>query len=381
MRASVGFLRWDGRSGESDGSDARFRSDRPCRRLVGTLITNMRRLTAIFLAVTFLTACMRNRLPQAPTVATDDPAFSAPERIVMPGLASDPPEALSLMPGDVVQLTAVSAETQVYEGLIVDAKGLLHVPLAGDVQVGGMALTDAERAIERELRRYDRFVRVNLVITILDGHTAVVVGQATNPGRYPATPGMRLADLLALAGGVKIAQAINTGVPFRLGNLELARLVRDGESVPVSLLLARQGDPKHNVRIHAGDTLYIPPVTDQLITVLGEVRNPQPMPYREGLRLSEALARAGGVNNQRGDRKDIRVIRGPLREPRVYTTNLKDFAAGRATDVQLVPGDIIYVSRAWYASTADVLGALSPVLSLANSVAIFAIADAISRGN
>jgi len=328
-----------------------------------------------------LMGCMRNRLPQAPTIPTDDPAFAPPERIVLPGLEDDPPSPLRLLPGDVVQLIAVSADTQVYDGLIVDAKGLLHVPLAGDVLVGGMTLTDAERAIERQLRRYDRFVRVNLVITILDGHTAVVVGQATQPGQFPVKPGTRLADLLALAGGVAIAQNVGAQLPFKLGNLELARLVRNGETVPVSLLLARQGDPKHNIRVHPGDMLFIPPVTDSLVVVLGEVARPQPMPYREGLRLSEALSVAGGVNNARGDRKDIRVIRGPLREPRVYTANLKDFAAGRATDVELASGDIIYVSRAWYATTADVLGALSPVLSLANSVGILAVAEAIRGGS
>jgi polysaccharide export outer membrane protein len=162
-----------------------------------------------------------------------------------------------------------------------------------------------------------------------------------------------------------------------MGSLELARLVRDGETVPVSLLLARQGDPMHNIRIRPGDQLYVPPVTDRMIMVLGEVGLPQPMAYRTGIRLTEVLARAGGVNSERGDRKDIRIVRGSLREPQVYTTNLKALMGGKATDVELVPGDIVYVTKAWYASTADVLNALSPILSLANSVAILAVAGAI----
>lgn len=335
----------------------------------------MRRCTAILLSFALLAGCVRNRLNPAPTTPGDDPAFSAPEPIAPRGLEADPPEALALLPGDVVQLTTVSAKTQVFEGLIVDERGNLHVPLAGDIEVGGKALSEAERAVEIGLRRYDRFVRANLVITALDGHQAVVVGAATNPGRYPATPGMRVADLLALAGGPLVGEA--DGIPTVLGNLELARVVRKAKTLPVSVILARQGDPKHNVRVRAGDQLYIPPVTEQLIMVLGEVGRPQPMPYRRGIRLTEVLARAGGVTNARGDRKDIRIVRGPLREPRVYTTNLKALSAGKATDVELAPGDIIYVSRAWYASTADVLNAISPILSLANSVAILAVAGAI----
>lgn len=343
--------------------------------MVSTLTTNMRRFTAVLLSIMLLMGCIRNRLPQVPTMPTDDPAFSAPEDVRLPGMESDPPAPLQLLPGDIVRLTTVSARTEVYEGLVIDELGQLHVPLAGDVAVGGKTLSAAERAVEQALRRYDRFVRVNLVITEFEGHTAVVVGSASSPGRFKVVPGMRLADLLAQAGGP--ATGAVREVPSILGNLDLARLVRDNEALPVSVPRARTGDPKHNVRIRPGDHLYIPPVTDQLIMVLGEVRAPQPVAYREGLRLSEVLSRAGGIDNSRGDRKDIRIVRGPLTKPQVYTTNLKALSAGKSTDVMLVPGDIIYVSRAWYASTADVLNALSPVLALANSLAILAVAGAI----
>lgn len=339
----------------------------------------MRRCTAFFLSITLVTACAQNRYTKAPTVPGDDPAFSAPEPIVLSGVESDPAEALTLLPGDVVQLTTVSAKTEVYEGLIVDAMGQLHVPLAGDIQVGGMSLSEAEAAVEKGLRRYDRFARANIIITKLDGHTAVVVGAVTTPGRFPAIPGMRLADLLAVCGGP--ATAISREIPTLVGNLELARLVRNGETLPVSVPLAREGDPKHNIRIRAGDQLYVPPITDQLIMVLGDVFAPQPMAYRTGIRLTEVLARAGGINTARGDRKDIRIVRGPLREPRIYTASLKDLTSGDATDVELAPGDIVYVTKSWYASTADVLNSLSTIISLANSFAILAVAGAIGRNN
>ena len=70
-------------------------------------------------------------------------------------------------------------------------------------------------------------------------------------------------------------------------------------------------------------------------------------------------------------------MRGPLREPQVYTASVKDLTGGKATDVELAPGDIVYVTKAWYASTADVLNALSPIIALANSFAILAVAGAI----
>jgi polysaccharide export outer membrane protein len=287
-------------------------------------------------------------------------------------MESDPPEALKLFPGDVVQLTTVSATTGTFDGLIVDAMGQLHVPLAGDIQVGGLTLGQAEAAVEQGLRRYDRFVRANLIITAPDGHSAVVIGAVTTPGRIKVNPGTRLADLLAQAGGVLVRQS--DFMPERMGDMDLARLVRDGKALPVSLPLAIEGDTKHNVRVHSGDQLFVPPITKNLIMVLGEVNRPQPMGYRKGLRLTEALARAGGITMSRADRKDVRIVRGPLTEPRVYTTNLKALTSGEATDVVLWPGDIIWVTKSWYASTADVMSGLSEIISIANTAAILALA-------
>ncbi|MGB5365143.1 MAG: SLBB domain-containing protein, partial [Polyangiales bacterium] len=186
------------------------------------------------------------------------------------------------------------------------------------------------------------------------------------------TPGTRLADLLAQAGGVLVGRV--EYIPERLGDLELARLVRDGEALPVSLPLAMEGDTRHNIRVRAGDQLFVPPITKNAIMVLGEVGRPQPMAYRQGIRLTEALARAGGINMARADRKDIRIVRGPLTEPRVYTTNLKALTSGEATDVVLWPGDIIWVTKSWYASTADVMNGLSQIISLANTAAILTLA-------
>ncbi|MDH3728999.1 MAG: SLBB domain-containing protein [Myxococcales bacterium] len=344
---------------------------------MGRLTTNMSRFSAILLCLA-VSGCAANRYPGAPTVPSDDPAFAAPEPVIMPGLETDPPEALKLMPGDTVELTTVSAQTSKYPGLIVDALGNLHVPLAGDVPVGDKTLTEAEKAIEAGLRRYDRFARANLIITQPDGHVASVLGAVGNPGRIKVPPGMRLADLLAAASGGGQTRVASEQAQNMLPNLDLARLMRDGETVPVSIPLAIKGDPKHNVRIHSGDQLYVPPGTETLIMVVGQVGAPQPIAYRQGIRLTEVLSRAGGITGA-GDPNDVRIVRGPLREPRMYTASIKDLVNGKATDVVLAPGDIVYVTKAWYAKTGEVLNALAPLISLANAAAIIGVTEAINR--
>ena len=96
------------------------------------------------------------------------------------------------------------------------------------------------------------------------------------------------------------------------------------------------------------------------------------------LMTAEVLARAGGITGA-GDQNDVRIVRGPLREPRMYTATIKDLVNGKATDVVLAPGDIVYVTKAWYTKAADVLNALARLVSSANTAAFIGITEAIRR--
>jgi polysaccharide export outer membrane protein len=272
----------------------------------------------------------------------------------------DEPQALRLMPGDVVTLRTISAETFELEGLIVDERGLLHVPLAGDVEVGALTLSEAEGRIEEALHTFDSVVRANLIIDEPTGHQATVLGAVEQPGRVMIYPGTRVADLVAAAGGPVVNSGPEANVA--VADLDGARVIRDGEALPVSIPLAMRGDPRHNVYAHAGDHLYVPGSRGRSITILGEVRSPRVLSFYSGVRLTEALALAGGLDRD-AHRRDVRVVRGPLREPRVYHVSLRALVEGDATDVVLAPGDIVWVTRTGVANIRDVLGALSPLIS------------------
>ncbi len=324
----------------------------------------MRSMAALMV---LLCGCHAARLPDAPITPEGDPHFAAPEVEILPGIENDQAETLRILPGDVVTLNTISAETVSHEGLIVDERGLLHVPLGGDVQVGGLPLVEAERRVEEALHQYDSVVRANLVLEEPTGHQATVLGAVSNPGRVPILPGARVADLLAAAGGPLVPDDAQVTVP--VADLDAARVVRNGRALPVSLTRAMQGDPRHNVYARAGDHLYVPAQRGQAITVLGEVREPAMVVYQQGMRLTHALALAGGLGPD-AHRRDIRVVRGPLREPRVYHVSFKALVNGRGTDVELAAGDIVYVTRTGVANIRDVLAAISPLLATGQSIAI-----------
>jgi polysaccharide export outer membrane protein len=83
------------------------------------------------------------------------------------------------------------------------------------------------------------------------------------------------------------------------------------------------------------------------------------MSFRRGLRLTEALAESGGLTRP-ADSDDVRILRGGLVRPRIFVASVRDVLAGRRLDVELAPGDIIYVSEHWFATTTDVLEKVIP---------------------
>lgn len=314
-------------------------------------------------------------LPRAPTLPTDDRAFQRAD-LSPPGMDDDAPAAMQLYPGDVVTVRMISEETEEHEGLVVDERGVLHVPLAGDVPVTGVDLTEAEQRVEAALRQYDRAVRTSLVLGEPEGHRASVIGAVSEPGRIAVTPGMRVVDLLAAAGGAARSEA--DGLAISSGDLGGARLVRGGEALPISVELALMGDLRHNVRIRPGDTLYVPADLSRLVSVLGQVESPRITAFRPGMRLTHALAMAGGVTRD-GNWADVRVIRGDPASPLVYSTSVADIVDGNAHDVVLAPGDIVYVASAGHADLRDVMNSVSSLLSLPITAASITVPALILR--
>ncbi|MDB4977020.1 MAG: Capsule polysaccharide export protein [Myxococcaceae bacterium] len=323
----------------------------------------MKRLCSSVCALLLLhtAACHKDFAPP-PTYPFEDPAFknANPE---VPGLENDYPTALQLLPGDTITVRTLSSETAEYPGLVVDDEGKVHVPVAGPVQISGLAPHQAERTLEGVLQKFDRFVRVSVLVTGWGGHYATVIGAVGEEGQKVITPNMRVAELLAISGGPLRME--KEGELSYIADLDGARLMRKNQPVPINVRLALAGDPKHNVLVHPGDQLFVPAGLGSRIAVLGIVGSSGAMvTYRPGIRITEALALAGGVTINSDD-EDIRLIRGPLKKPKIYQYDLEALVDGTGGDVQLAPGDVVFVTEHWAATMSDVLNRVSPLLALA----------------
>lgn len=318
-------------------------------------------MSSLLAALVGLAAC--RPMPEAPT---SPGASFVSETVELDGVANDPPQRFELLPGDVVQVKTISVEPMDVPGLTVDAEGRVDLPLAGAVAIGGKTPSEAAVAIEKALARYDRHARVALTVTQAAGHVATITGAVEKPGAIVLRPDMRLAEILAVAGGPR--QTTAEGELVELADLDAARVVRDGVALPVSLGAALRGQTQHNVRLRPGDVIFVPSSGGKIVTVLGEVAQPKTIAWRKGMRLTTALGLTGGIARS-GDGSDVRIVRGKLSEPQVYRASLNALVRGEGGDIELAPGDVVYVGADWFWTTTEVLNRLMPALAMASLTA------------
>ncbi|MBR8576541.1 SLBB domain-containing protein [Klebsiella pneumoniae] len=136
--------------------------------------------------------------------------------------------------------------------------------------------------------------------------------------------------------------------------------------------ILQMGDMTQNRVMRPGDSLYVPRNDELKITVMGETGSQKTLNMGlYGMTLAEALASAGGISNSHADASGIFVIRptGTNKEKiaRLYQLNAKDATAMiMATQFQLQPRDIVYVTTAPITRWNRVINKITPEISALN---------------
>jgi polysaccharide biosynthesis/export protein len=161
----------------------------------------------------------------------------------------------------------------------------------------------------------------------------VVLGQVARPGAYDLLEGQHVSDLVAAAGGVTSQAA-----PQR------AFIVRGTEQVPVDVKQILAGDLTANLPLKAGDMLVVPESQDK-IAILGAVAKPGKYELTEGMKLSDAIALAGGAVPDSGNLSQVAIIRLEGGKTRTIAANLSQALNGRdaTQNISLQPDDVVYV--------------------------------------
>ena len=234
--------------------------------------------------------------------------------------------------GDVVRVTVyqnpdLTVETRITEN------GSISFPLLGAVVIGGRTVSAAERGIADGLRNGNFVRQPQVTVTLLQvrAHQASVLGQVNRPGRYPLEQaGMRLTDLLAIAGGVAVGgsdivvlSGTRAGAPLRV-------------EVDLPMLFAAGGRDKDPL-VENNDVVWVD--RQPLVYIYGEVQRPGPLRLEREMTLMQALATGGGLT-PRGTEKGIRVHR--------RADDGKVRVLQPAMDDRMKDGDVVYVRESLF---------------------------------
>ncbi|CAN7470097.1 polysaccharide export protein EpsE [Rhizobacter sp. LjRoot28] len=268
--------------------------------------------------LSFSTAAQTPPPPPATPAPTAAPAASAPVQV---------PREYVLGPGDLVKVTVYQNPDLSLEARVAE-DGTVRYPLLGPVKLGGMSVTAAEKTIADGLRNgnFLKSPQVNVVVAQVRGHQVSVLGQVNRPGRYPIeTAGLKLSDLVALAGGVTAAGSETV----TLSGTRDGKAFRQEVDLP-SLFSGRPGteDPV----VMNGDSIFI----DRMPTfyIYGEVQRGGQLRLERGMTIMQALAAGGGLT-QRGTKRGLQLHRRDA----AGKVNISE----PSMDTPLLPGDIIYV--------------------------------------
>jgi polysaccharide export outer membrane protein len=243
--------------------------------------------------------------------------------------------ALVLGPGDDLEITVYGAP-DLSEHTRVSAEGNISMPLIGYVRVVGLTSSEAEGAIEAQLRQNNivNDPQVSLYVKEYTSGGISVVGEVAKPGAYSALGPHRLFDVLQAAGGPTEKAGNRVVISHR------------GSEDPTTVELPR--DPakmaKNNVEILPGDTVVVPAAP--IVYVLGEVTKPGGYVLNSvnGATLLRLVAAAGGPTHgaSLGGTKMVRRTPNGLQELEVP---LKNILRAKAPDMPVQPDDIIYIPR------------------------------------
>ncbi len=231
---------------------------------------------------------------------------SGPVSTPAPPRAAMSSEDYRLGPGDSIRILVFQHPDLTLEARIPES-GQLSYPLIGAVQAAGLSPSGLEQTVARRLRegRYLADPQVTVLITGHRSQQVSVLGQVTRPGRYPIeVRGLRLSEVLALAGGITPAGA-DTVVLIRH---DAAR--RSRQELDLASLLAPQetgaGRESPDPVLQPDDLIYVERAPQYYI--YGQVQRPGMYGVDRGLTVAQAIAKGGGLT-LRGTDRGIRLQR------------------------------------------------------------------------
>ncbi len=150
---------------------------------------------------------------------------------------------------DVLQIS-VYREEELDRKVRVSADGYISFPLLGKVEVQDLTLSELEKKLTEDLKKYIK--KPQVTIFIKEYSTITVSGQVIKPGAYPLKGELSVMEAISLAGGfTKIAGR---------NDVKIMR-IEDGKKKTIQVKVAdigKSGDRTKDIPLKRGDVVFVP---------------------------------------------------------------------------------------------------------------------------
>jgi polysaccharide export outer membrane protein len=181
---------------------------------------------------------------------------------------------------------------------VVGRDGMITVPFAGQVPAAGRTPFEVQRTIEHRLG--EKAIEPQAIVTVAKSlsNSVTVAGEVVGGARIPlSVKGDRLLDVIAAAGGAK-SPVYETFVRLSRGGVTA--------TIPMERLVS---NPAENIYAQPDDVLTLVRMP-QSFTAFGATGTNALIPFTaERMNLAEALAKAGGLQDQRSDPAGVFLFR------------------------------------------------------------------------
>jgi len=289
------------------------------------------------------------------------------------------PQSYEIQPGDSLLVTvwdhpeltapAGTQQSAASNGRLVYPDGTMFYPYVGTLKVQGMTIEELRRTLTSRLAKYLRDPQVDVSVSG-NGGQVVLEGAFTNTAPQGVSTVPLTVSKAVGAGGINVEQADLSGLT----------LIRDGRRYNIDLDRINRQEGAGDIYLKPGDRLYLPFNDRKQVYVLGEVLRPQALTFKTSdMSLTQALGRAGGLNQVTSNGDEVYVIRGvdaanlaqsSGNAATVYHLRAKSASAfALASSFSLRAGDVVYVGPAGITRWNRFLSQLLPLSGIINSAA------------
>jgi polysaccharide export outer membrane protein len=222
-------------------------------------------------------------------------------------------------------------------------QGIIKLPLLGELKVAGLTTSGLEDLLRRRYEKYIYDPEVSVQVREFRSQRVYLLGSIARAGAIELTGPKTLIDVLAMVGGVSQGAGNQVHI-YRQTPEGRTSYVIDLHALASSIGLINAktvGAEVLNMLVQSGDIINVPEAGTFFVD--GAVGRPGPFPLGRRYTLTQAIALAGGTNQDLADYSNITIYRTINNEVKKIQVDLNAIRDGTEPDLVMQADDFLYV--------------------------------------